>query len=103
MKAIKLTLAVVFTALVLFSWRFPVADRLYWTYRCSRQAISILSCYGRRREFDFSADLFGLYYEGNTGNYIDKQIFDYGAYEKPVLFLLRDLMTNGYSTKGVFL
>ena len=103
MRAIKLTLAALLSAVVLFSWQFLVAgDQFYWIYRCWTQAKHISSCYGDGN-FDFSADLFGLTYEGNTGNYIDNQIFFHGAFEKPVLFLLRDLMSNGSSGKAVFL
>src|SRR5262249_15489554 len=77
---------------------------LYSAYRCGRQAPHFsLSCYRRYAKFDFSVDLFGLIYEGNTGNLIDREIYYNGAYERPVLFLLRDLMTNGCSTKGVLL
>jgi FkbM family methyltransferase len=103
MKTLKLTLTALLTAGVLFSWQFFIAgDRLYWSYRCWTHAKNILSCHGDAF-FDFTADLYGLTYEGNTGNYIDNQILYYGAYEKPVLFLLRDLMTNGYLGNGVFL
>jgi FkbM family methyltransferase len=42
-------------------------------------------------------------YEGNTGNEVDKNIFFYGAHEKPILFFLRDVMTSAYSGQGVFL
>src|SRR5262245_36684626 len=50
-----------------------------------------LSCYRFHGKFDFSVDLFGLIYEGNTGNYIDREIFYNGAYERPILFLLRNV------------
>jgi len=87
----------------LVSWQFlTVGDEFYWLYRCWTQAKHISSCYVDG-DFDFSADLFGLSYEGNTSNYIDNQIFFHGAYEKPVLFLLRDVMSNHSSGKGVFL
>ncbi len=42
-------------------------------------------------------------YQGNTGNYIDSHIFFYGAFEKPILFFLRDIMKSAYSNQGVFL
>jgi len=107
MKAIKLTLAAVFTCFVLLAVLLAVSphqlstDNVYSAYRCLRQAPRFfLSCYRFHGKFDFSVDLFGLIYEGNTGNYIDREIYHNGAYERPVLFLLRDLMTNGYSTKG---
>jgi FkbM family methyltransferase len=110
MRAIKLTLAAVFTWFVLLAVLLAVSphqlstDNLHSAYRCLRQAPRFfLSCYRFHGRFDFSVDLFGLIYEGNTGNYIDREIYYNGAYERSILFLLRDLMTNAYSTKGVFL
>jgi len=71
-------------------------------YRCWRAAVNISHCY-HGESFDFTVDLNGVRYEGNTANYIDKNIFYYGAYEKPVLFFLRDIMNSAYSDQGVFL
>jgi|RhiMetdeSRZDD1v2_1073273.scaffolds.fasta_scaffold114728_4 FkbM family methyltransferase len=102
MKVIKLSLAALLTALAVSSYQLLLnSEHFYWSYRCWRQANNILSCY-RNGNFDFSADFFGLRYEGNTGNYIDNRIFFHGAFEKPVLFLLRDIMSRGYSSQGVF-
>lgn len=42
-------------------------------------------------------------YEGNTGNYIDQEIFLNGAFEKPILFFLRDVMQSAYGNQGIFL
>jgi FkbM family methyltransferase len=53
--------------------------------------------------FDFEVDLFGMRYHGNTGDYIDHHIFYLGAYEKPVLFFMRDVMASiRPDGKGVF-
>ena len=41
-------------------------------------------------DFAFSADFFGLNYEGNLNNSIEANILFYGAFEKPLLFFLRD-------------
>jgi FkbM family methyltransferase len=102
MKVIKLSLAAALTGLVVISYNLLFnSEHFYWTYRCWRQATNILSCY-RDGHFDFSTNFFGLRYEGNTGNYIDNRIFYLGAYEKPILFLLRDIMNGGYSNQGVF-
>jgi FkbM family methyltransferase len=71
-------------------------------YRCWKNATSTSACYIGGTH-DFTVEINGVRYEGNTGNYIDKSIFYYGAYEKPVLFFLRDIMTSAYSDQGVFL
>jgi len=42
-------------------------------------------------------------YEGNTGNYIDRHILYVGAYEKPLLFLIRDIMKSAFANQGVFI
>jgi len=77
-------------------------SQLSLIYRCSRQALNISAFY-TKQDFDFRVSLNGLTYEGNTNNYIDKNIFQYGAFEKPVLFFLADVMTSAYSDQGVFL
>ena len=41
-------------------------------------------------DFQFSTDFFGLKYEGNLNNNIEANILFYGAFEKPLLFFLRD-------------
>ena len=41
-------------------------------------------------DFQFSTEFFGLKYEGNLNNNIEANIFFYGAFEKPLLFFLRD-------------
>jgi FkbM family methyltransferase len=102
MKVIKLSLAAALTGLVVISYNLLFnSEQFYWTYRCWRDAVSISSCY-KGGDFDFSVDLFGMRYDGNTGNYIDNRIFYLGAYEKPMLFLLRDIMSAGYANQGVF-
>jgi len=77
-------------------------SQLSLVYRCWRHAVNISACY-TRQDFDFRVTLNGTTYEGNTNNYIDKNIFLYGAYEKPVLFFLSDIMTAAYSDQGIFL
>ncbi|HIF74615.1 MAG TPA: FkbM family methyltransferase [Porticoccaceae bacterium] len=42
----------------------------------------------------FSIDFFGMHYEGNLNNSIEFNIFYYGAFEKPLLFFLRDTFTK---------
>ncbi|NKB31884.1 MAG: FkbM family methyltransferase [Pseudomonadales bacterium] len=44
--------------------------------------------------FPFSKDFFGLSYEGNLNNSIEANILFYGAFEKPLLYFLRDTWLN---------
>ncbi len=44
----------------------------------------------RERQFDFSIDLYGINYIGKSGNTLDDFILLFGAYEKGVLFFMRD-------------
>ena len=48
------------------------------------------SIHGRR----FEADFFGYTYIGYTGSYIDSQVLENGAYEKDILFFMRDYLVS---------
>lgn len=50
----------------------------------------------------FSQDFFGLHYQGNLNNNIDFQIHFYGAFEKPLLFFLRDALEALGKPQSVF-
>ena len=71
-------------------------------YLCWKQAVSFPSCF-QGGPIDFVADIDGIKYKGQAGNYIDNQIFYYGAYEKPTLFLLRDFMRATPGGPGTFI
>ncbi len=103
MKLIKLMLAALTTAAA-FAALLWMADpqQFHRAYLCWKQAVSLTSCYGAG-PFDFVADIDGIQYEGNSGNYLDSAIFFHGAYEKPNLFLLRDLMRSLYANQGTFI
>jgi FkbM family methyltransferase len=102
LKVFKLSGAALLTLSLCFSYTFLFArSRLDGTYRCWRYAVSIVSCF-INKPFDFISDLDGVRYQGNTGNYIDAAILYRGAYEKDILFFLRDAMTAAYSGRGVF-
>ncbi len=47
-----------------------------------------------RRKEDFAVNYYGFVYRGNTGNYIDANVYYYGAYEKPELCLLRETLAS---------
>jgi len=47
---------------------------------------------GKTPDYAFSKDFYGLKYKGNLNNNIDANVFFYGAFEKPLLFFLRDTL-----------
>lgn len=49
---------------------------------------------GESADAPFEIDFFGLCYRGNLNNSIEFNIFYYGAFEKPLLFFLRDVLLN---------
>lgn len=48
-------------------------------------------------DYPFTVDFYGLKYEGNTKNLLDRLVFIRGAHEKDVLFLLKDLAADDAS------
>ncbi len=102
-RVLRLSLAALVSAAICSTYLyFTQRDQLYGAFRCFNQTTNIAACF-RGDDFDFTADLFGMRYDGNTGNYIDRRIFYFGAYEKPVLFLMRDIMKSAYANQGVFI
>ena len=60
---------------------------------------------GKTPDYAFSKDFYGLKYKGNLNNNIDANVFFYGAFEKPLLFFLRDTL-NAIKTetpKAIFM
>ena len=103
LKALKLSLVAFLTlSFCVVSLYLVDRERFYFNYRCWQQAVTLSSCF-RRGHFDFVADLDGVRYEGNTGNFVDSYIFFYGAFERPILYFLRDTMKSAHSDHGVFL
>jgi len=43
---------------------------------------------------EFETDFFGLKYQGNLNTFIDWSVYFYGAYEKGILFLMRDIVKD---------
>ena len=102
-RVLRLSLAALVSAALCSTYfYFTRRDQLYWVFRCLNQTTNIAACLSGD-DFDFTADLFGMRYEGNTGNYIDRGILYFGAYEKPLLFLMRDIMKSAYANQGVFI
>ena len=102
-RVIKLSIAAFLTLVICAAILYAYdRDRFYSNYRCWRLAVTPSVCL-KGGTFDFDADLYGSRYRGNTANYVDRHIFFYGAFEKPILFFLRDVMSSAYSNRGVFL
>ena len=103
MKPLRLAIPALTTVLaILLYFLLTDRDRLQRTYLCFKQSTSIAACYSGK-SIDFVADIDGIKYEGNLSNGIDKDIFYFGAYEKPLLYLLRDIMHSVYANKGTFI
>ena len=80
----------------LFRWWL---DLPFIGLKYKKSAYRHLSRRGENRDIPFVSDFFGLRYEGNLQNGIEFAIYYYGAFEKPLLFFLRDtarvLTSNG--------
>lgn len=59
-----------------------------------------LLAYGETPDASFEADFFGLCYQGNLNNSIEFNIYYHGAFEKPLLFFLRDALQNLQGADG---
>lgn len=53
-----------------------------------------LCSYGDVPDAPFAANFFGLQYQGNLNNSVEFTLYYLGAFEKPLLFFLRDTMLN---------
>jgi FkbM family methyltransferase len=63
---------------------------LIWRKTLYRQLCKI----GSTPDYPFDIDFFGLKYQGNLNNSIEANIFFYGAFEKPLLFFMRDILQH---------
>jgi FkbM family methyltransferase len=59
-----------------------------------KSAYKVLTKTGNPPDAPFAKDFFGLKYEGNLKNNIEFSIYYYGAFEKPLLFFLRDALAS---------
>ena len=69
-------------------------DHNWIPQRYSRNLYKRLAKLGESPDAPFVRDFFGLQYHGNLNCNIDFNIYYYGAFEKPLLFFLRDTMTQ---------
>ncbi len=72
-----------------FAWNQKWIDLRY------KKAIYKKLCsYGDVPDAPFSADFYGLQYQGNLNNSVEFTLFYMGAFEKPLLLFLRDTVLN---------
>ncbi len=76
-----------FLKLLVFLWK-TAGNNQTWRKFLYRQ----LRRNGKTPDYAFSKDFYGLKYKGNLNNNIDANVFFYGAFEKPLLFFLRDTL-----------
>jgi FkbM family methyltransferase len=57
----------------------------------------------RDTEYRFTIDIYGYKYQGKTGDYIDDHILAFGAYEKDILYFMRDYVEARKNPDAVFL
>jgi FkbM family methyltransferase len=53
--------------------------------------------------YPFTIEVYGYKYRGRTGDYIDDHVLAFGAYEKDVLFFMRDYLRARNNPDAVFL
>ena len=81
-----------------FLWNrrwIPRAFKRHFYKRLARRGVPV--------DIEFIQDFFGIRYRGNLNNNIDFNIYFYGAFEKPLLFFLRDTMRAITSPRPVFI
>ena len=68
--------------------------------RLKKSAYRTIGRYEKQPDASFTTDFFGLTYEGNLRDGIEFALYFYGAFEKPLLFFMRDVMA-ALSTQGL--
>jgi len=81
--------------------------RLLWQYPLLPRGLSrlLLKRLARRTgaDYPFSRDFFGLIYHGNLNNNVDYAVYYHGAFEKHLVFFMRDAMQlRAPDNKGCF-
>jgi FkbM family methyltransferase len=77
-----------FTTPILRALWFTAGLNLAWRKILYRQLCKVDST----PDYPFATDFFGFKYQGNLNNSIEANILFYGAFEKPLLFFMRDLL-----------
>lgn len=76
--------------------------RQWLPQRLNRSLYKLLARRGKAPDAPFTVDFFGLRYDGNLKINIDFNIYFHGAFEKPLLFFLRDVMQKLSPQEPVF-
>lgn len=71
--------------------------------RLARVVYKRLSNAGQAPDHPFVTDFFGIRYHGNLHNNVDFNIYFYGAFEKPLLYFLRDTIKNLAPSNPLFI
>lgn len=80
-----------------FLWHQP-----WFNPKHGRAVYKMICQGGEAPDYPFVTDFFGLRYEGNLRNTIDFSVYYYGAFEKPLLFFLRDCLGAIHRSPSVF-
>ena len=91
---VSLLCGMILSGLLVFSWQQTSEPRFYDPHRLSAQ---------RDINFPFTIEVYGYKYEGKTGDYIDDHILAFGAYEKDILYFMRDYIRARNNPEAVFL
>lgn len=83
---------------------FALAQKVYeqrYLHRTVREAIARLVAPEFKNGHTFTTDFFGMKWIGKTNNYLDFQVLLRGAYEKFMLFFMRDILLNVGQGKAI--
>ncbi len=69
-------------------------DQSWLSARYKKTAYKVLNNAGVPPDAPFTVNFYGLQYQGNLKNNIEFSIYYYGAFEKPLLYFLRDTLAN---------
>ncbi len=69
-------------------------DQSWLSPKVKKTAYKILNQAGNPPSAPFTTNFYGLNYQGNLQNNIEFSIYYYGAFEKPLLYFLRDTLAN---------
>ena len=75
--------------------RYDLAKWIYeqrYLHRTIRVSLAKIIAPGFRKGHTFKTDFFGMEWSGKTNNYLDYQVLLRGAYEKFMLFFMRDML-----------
>ena len=69
-------------------------DQTWLSPKIKKTAYKVLNKAGNPPSAPFTTNFYGLQYQGDLKNNIEFSIYYYGAFEKPLLYFLRDTLAN---------